>query len=204
MNTRERHEPRVLTRVVYFYLDPERVPTLFRDGERGPGPAAVLRGCHAVGHGTQAEAAARECGSDNQLYFEALGVVLAHELVRLNAGARRTEAPVRGGLAPWQQRIVTAYIEEHLAEQIPLATLAQLVRLSPYYFCRAFKQSFGLPPHRYHNKRRIEQAKMLLAKPAPSVTDIGMTVGFSETSSFTTAFRKATGLTPTAYHRSVA
>jgi AraC family transcriptional regulator len=35
------------------------------------------------------------------------------------------------------------------------------------------------------------------------VTDIGLTVGFSETSSFTAAFRKVTGLTPTAYHRSL-
>jgi AraC family transcriptional regulator len=98
----------------------------------------------------------------------------------------------------------TAYIEEHLAEHIPLAAIAQLVRLSPYYFCRAFKQSFGLPPHRYHNRRRIELAKALLAKPASTVTDVGLAVGFSETSSFTAAFRKATGLTPTAYRRSLA
>jgi AraC family transcriptional regulator len=127
----------------------------------------------------------------------------AAELVRLNVATQRIDAPVRGGLAGWQQRIVTAYVEEHLAEHIPLATLARLVRLSPYYFCWAFKQSFGLPPHRYHNKRRIEEAKMLLAKPAPSVTDIGLTLGYRETSSFTTAFRRAIGLTTTAYHRSL-
>jgi AraC family transcriptional regulator len=90
-----------------------------------------------------------------------------------------------------------------LAEQVSLSTLAQLVRLSPYYFCRAFKQSFSIPPHQYHIKRRIEQAKTLLAKPAPSVTDIGLSVGFQETSSFTAAFRKATGFTPTGYHRSL-
>jgi AraC family transcriptional regulator len=75
--------------------------------------------------------------------------------------------------------------------------------LSPYYFCRAFKQSFGMPPHRYHNARRIEQAKMLLGEPTPSVTEIGLRLGFSDTSSFSTAFRKAIGLTPTAYHRSL-
>jgi AraC family transcriptional regulator len=112
--------------------------------------------------------------------------------------------PIRGGLAGWQQRTVTAYIEEHLTEHISLATLARLVCLSPYHFCRAFKQSFGLPPHRYHNQRRIEQAKLLLAKPAPSVTDIGLTLGYSDTSSFSTAFRRATCVTPTAYHRSLA
>ena len=124
-------------------------------------------------------------------------------LVRLNADTRRADPPVRGGIAAWQQRIVTNYIEEHLAEPISLAKLAQLVRLSPYYFCRAFKQSFGVPPHRYHNIRRIEHAKSLLVKPACSVTEIGLSVGFSETSSFTAAFRKTTGSTPTAYRRSL-
>jgi AraC family transcriptional regulator len=69
--------------------------------------------------------------------------------------------------------------------------------------CRAFKQSVGEPPHRYHNNRRIEHAKTLLANPAASVTEIALKLGFSETSSFTTAFRRATGITPTAYCRSL-
>ncbi len=93
---------------------------------------------------------------------------------------------------------------QHHAERIPLATLARFVRLSAYHFCRAFKRSFGMPPHRYHNTRRIEHAKMLLAQPACSVTEIALKVGFSETSSFTAAFRKTTGSTPTAYRRSLA
>jgi AraC family transcriptional regulator len=50
----------------------------------------------------------------------------------------------------------------------------------------------------------MERAKLLLAKPEPSVTDIGLTVGYSETSSFTAAFHKTIGLTPTAYRRSLA
>jgi AraC-like DNA-binding protein len=136
-------------------------------------------------------------------YFEALGSVFMHELARLGNSAPRTEPVFRGGLAAWQERIVETYIEEHLDQSIPLATLAGLVRLSPYYFCRAFKQSFGIPPHRYHTQRRIERAKALLATPNPSVTEIGLAVSFSETSAFTAAFRKATGLTPTAYRRSL-
>jgi AraC family transcriptional regulator len=116
----------------------------------------------------------------------------------------RAEAPAKGGLAAWQQRVVTAYIEDHLAEPISLATLARLAGLSSYYFCRAFRQSLGLPPHRYHNHRRMERAKLLLAKPAPSVTDIGLTIGYSETSSFTAAFHKTTGFTPTAFRRTLA
>jgi AraC family transcriptional regulator len=142
-------------------------------------------------------------GCDNNPYFEALGTVLAHELVRLNGKTPGIEARAKGGLAAWQQRSALAYIEKHLAEPIALATLADLVGLSPYHFCRAFKQSLGLPPHRYHRRRRIEHAKLLLATRAPSVTDIGLTVGYSETSSFTAAFHKTTGLTPTAYRRTL-
>jgi methylphosphotriester-DNA--protein-cysteine methyltransferase len=54
-----------------------------------------------------------------------------------------------------------------------------------------------------HMGRRIELAKELLAKRAESVTSIGFTVEFSETSSFSAAFWKATGLTPTGYHRNL-
>ena len=95
------------------------------------------------------------------------------------------------------------YIEEHLLEDISLATLAEVARLSPYHFVRTFKQSFGLPPHRYLSSLRIQRAKSLLSNPAMSVTQIGFNLGFSETSSFTTSFRKHTGLTPTAYRRGV-
>jgi AraC family transcriptional regulator len=51
--------------------------------------------------------------------------------------------------------------------------------------------------------RRIERAKLLLARAEGSVTEIGLSLGYSETSSFTAAFRRATGLTPTGYRRSL-
>ena len=41
------------------------------------------------------------------------------------------------------------------------------------------------------------------AKPELSVTEVGLAVRFSGTSPFTPAFQKATGLTPSAYHRSL-
>jgi AraC-like DNA-binding protein len=201
---REWQEPRTRSRIVYLYFDPARMPL---DVGRGA-PHMTLAPRLFFEDDALWQTAVKlgrliESGSDDRQYCEALGVVLAHDLVRRNAGVRRAEPPARGGLAAWQQRIVSAYIEEHAAELIPLATLAQLARLSPYHFCRAFKQSFGMPPHRYHKARRIEHAKALLAQPTCSVTQIALKVGFSETSSFTVAFRKATGSTPTAYRRSL-
>jgi AraC family transcriptional regulator len=82
-----------------------------------------------------------------------------------------------------------------------LTALAGIVDLSLYHFARAFKQSFGAPPHRYHMTRRIDRARSLLQRPTLSVTQIGIQLGFRETSSFTKAFRKFTGLTPTDYRR---
>ena len=202
----ERQEPRSLGRVVYFYFDPAKMPQDLGTGDASAAlkPRLFFEDATLWDTALKLVKLIESAGPNNRPYFEALGTVLAHELMRVNAGGSRIEsAPARGGLAGWQQRLVTAYIEEHLAEQIPLKTLARLVRLSPYYFCRAFKQSFGMPPHRYHNARRIELAKMLLGERTPSVTEIGLRLGFSDTSSFSTAFRKAIGLTPTAYHRSL-
>jgi len=67
-----------------------------------------------------------------------------------------------------------------------------------------FKQAFDTPPHRYLTNRRIERAKSLLAARKLSVTEIALDVGFSELSSFTSAFRKVTGETPTDYRCRVA
>jgi len=202
----EWQEPRVLTRVLYLYFDPAKMPTHHETNAVPATLAARLFFEDATLSDTalKLKRAIERAGANSSLYLEALGIVLAHELIRLNAGPPRIEVPMRGGLAAWQQRVITTYIEEHLAEQISLTNLAGLVSLSPYHFCRAFRQSFGTPPHRYHSSHRIERAKTLLVESASSVTEIGLAVGFRETSSFTTAFRKATGQTPTAHRRSLA
>jgi AraC-like DNA-binding protein len=203
---REWYDPRILTAVTYFYFDPAALQI---DSEQDLAdvqftPRLFFEDATIWSTVGKLKRAIEAPESESRLYVEALSVVLVHELIRLNRGARRVEAAVRGGLAAWQQRIVTAYIDEHLSEQVPLATLARLARLSTYYFCRAFKQSFGVPPHRYHTNRRIEQAKVLLASRKHSVTEVGLTLGFSETSSFTAAFRKTTGQTPSSYYRGLA
>ena len=108
---------------------------------------------------------------------------------------------INGGLTTLQLDIVLAWIDDHPSQPVALVQLAQLVHLSPYHFCRAFKRSVGLPPQRYRGGRRMEFAKRLLAE-RRSVTEVGLVLGYSDTSSFTTAFYKITGLTPTAYCRS--
>jgi AraC family transcriptional regulator len=201
---REWHDPRTLPGIMYFYFDPAEIRAGFEithDDLVFP-PRLLFEDATIWATAAKFKQAIDARDGQNRLYIEALGLVLVHELIRLNR-VSRSQAPIRGGLAAWQQRIVTGYVEEHLAEQIPLATLAGLARLSTYYFCRAFKQSFAIPPHRYHIERRINKAKIMLAARQHSVNEVGATLGFSDTSSFAGAFRKSTGQTPSSYQRSL-
>jgi AraC family transcriptional regulator len=199
------HEPRTLSRVVFFYFDPAQLaigPDL-GSSSGSLAPQLFFEDGALVDTALKLATLSESGGSAHRDYAEALGVVLAHELVRINAGRQRGEAAISGALAGWQRRKAVDYIEEHLAEPISLAALADLVGLSTCYFCRAFRQSCGMPPQRYQLRRRIERAKTLLAKHAASVTDVGLAVGYSDTSAFCTAFRRIAGLTPSAYRRSL-
>ena len=130
-----------------------------------------------------------------------LGVLPIHGPVSLDGGVKVQRVTMRGGLAGWQRKRVLEYIDDHLSETISLSTLSALTQLSPYHFARAFKQTMGLPPHRYHINRRVERAKVLLAD--RSITEVALAVGYAETSSFSSGFRRATGMSPTEFRRAL-
>jgi len=142
-----------------------------------------------------------EEGDDNRLYAETLSVTLALELIRFHGRGGLRASLARGGLAEWQRRAVVEFINDHLERNISLKELAGLVRLSPNHFCKAFARSMGMPPHHYQLRQRIERAKLLLADPDRSITDVVLATGYTASSNFATAFRRVTGLSPREYRR---
>jgi AraC family transcriptional regulator len=198
-------KPRTLARVTYFYIDP-RAPLLdpaLGFAKTGFKPLLFFFDRDLWDTAMKLKTQVEGRASSRQSYAEALSLVLLHELLRVNNGGAAPEPMAYGGLAAWQRKCVADYIEDHLADDIPLTTLAGLAQLSPFHFSRAFRQSFGMPPHRYHLNRRIEHAKCLLANFSLSVTEIGQRLGFSESSAFTASFRKFTARTPTDFRRSL-
>ena len=197
--------PRALTRTTYFYIDPSGplADPALRFSEIEFKPRLFFYDRDLWETALKLKSQIDNPGSKHRQYAEALGIVLTHELVRINGEVGLRARLSRGGLAPWQQKRVAEYIEERVADDIPLATLAELARLSPYHFSRSFKRSFGMPPHKYHANRRIERAKQLLANRELSVTAISLDIGFSDTSTFTAAFHRLTGETPSCYRRNL-
>jgi AraC family transcriptional regulator len=116
-------------------------------------------------------------------------------------GAARPTARSSGGLNGWQLRRVTDFMTEHVAQDLALDQLAALVNLSAKHFARAFRQSTGLPPHRWLIERRVERAKAMLVTAEVSLAEIALACGFADQSHFTAAFRKSVGATPGGYRR---
>lgn len=81
-------------------------------------------------------------------------------------------------------------------EEWPVHRLAQVSAVSAAHFARAFKEAFGVPPHRYLLTRRIERALALLRDTDISITDIAFQTGWKSVGTFGRIFRDITGENP--------
>ena len=114
--------------------------------------------------------------------------------------AAASEKPdFRGGLPVRQLHKVEAYLSEHLAEDISVGALAELVELSPFHFCRVFKQTTGLSPLHFVTRERITRAQQLMRETPRSFIEIALEVGYPNPSHFAQVFRRVAGVTPTEF-----
>lgn len=131
---------------------------------------------------------------------EALAGELAVHLIR--AALSTTHAPpARGGLGPRTLRSVLALIDRHVAGPLTLREMAAEAGLSVHHFSHAFRQSTGVPPHRYMLDRRLAAARGMLDDPALSLTEVAFRAGFGGPGQFATAFRRAHGMPPSAWRQ---
>lgn len=127
---------------------------------------------------------------------------LAHEILDhavLSQVGQRHGLRLKGGLAAYQRRHVSEYIEGHLEQPLSLGELASQCNLSEYHFARMFRESFGLPPHQYLLARRLAMARHLLRFGDLALSEVALQCGFASASHFSNRFRQAVGATPGAY-----
>ena len=129
--------------------------------------------------------------------------LLMEMLVRIG---RFTDGLERGEtqLNDERQRLIEdalQYIEKNYSEQLSLEDIATQVYLSPNYFSEVFKSSTGIAPWEYVTKMRLDEACELLRHTKRSITDIALSVGFSDSSYFAKVFKERFAQTPSAYRK---
>ena len=107
----------------------------------------------------------------------------------------------RGRLLAWQMRKVREYVDAHIADRLPVADLAKLVRQSEAHFSRAFKRTFGEPPHAFLIRRRLELAADYIVQTDESLSTIALRCGFADQPHLSRVFRKAMGVSPALWRR---
>jgi AraC-like DNA-binding protein len=107
--------------------------------------------------------------------------------------------------APTFRRLCRArdFVHAHYGDTIDLDDLAAVAGLSRFHFQRSFTAVFGMTPHQYVTKVRLDRARELLGERGSSVTETCIEVGFASIGSFSTLFRRHLGLSPRDYQRRV-
>ncbi|MGE3311193.1 MAG: helix-turn-helix domain-containing protein [Limisphaerales bacterium] len=186
-------DPRLLIRAAHEIVQPEHFELQTQIAIEDPlirGLALALRSEIQSGY------------AGGRCYGESLAHTLAIHLVRHYATAQQSVREDSGGLGRRPLRLVLDYIQEHLAEEISLETLAGVAGLSPFHFARLFKRSVGTAPHQYLIRRRVERAKELLLTTPIEIAAIASQVGFCDQSHLTSHFKRMYGIAPGAFLRS--
>lgn len=142
-----------------------------------------------------------EIGSDflNQLLVLELFVLISRALKMEWESSIRDKTPKLKELI----EIAVKYIHNNFERDISLGDVAKYVFLSPSYFTRAFKDEVGLSPINYLLKLRVERAKELLEDTDHKISDIALSVGFSNQQRFNEIFKKYSRMTPLQYRKSI-
>ncbi|MEN8907323.1 MAG: AraC family transcriptional regulator [Clostridiales bacterium] len=98
---------------------------------------------------------------------------------------------------------VQDYIDENLYKDLTIENLSALVNFSPFYFHRLFKFVTKESMYSYIKRIRLERALALLKNDEEkSITDISLSLGFSNQASFAKAFKNKYGISASEFRKS--
>ncbi len=168
----------------------EFAPAFNHSFVRDPSLAERLRITHAVLEG-DADRLQKECA-----LLETLGELV----IRHGSKAEPADASLSITRASAALRRVRDLLEAEYARTVTIRELAAEAGLSTFHLIRVFRASFGLPPYKYLEHVRIQQARRLIRHGFP-LTHVVHATGFSDQSHLTRYFKRIVGVTPGTYAR---
>ena len=93
------------------------------------------------------------------------------------------------------------FFRDHYYHPLRIESVAQQFFLSEKYFCRRFRERFGVPPQEYLGALRMERARTMLLSTDLSIKEIAAAVGYESPHSFDSIFKKTCGVAPSEYRR---
>jgi AraC family transcriptional regulator len=133
-----------------------------------------------------------------EIYAESAAHFLAHHLLVGHANASKEQSGRRASEAERLGRI-DEYLRSHLADEVTLGDLARVANCSTFRLIRICNQHWGETPFRRLTRLRMERAKSMLLHSDASVIAISHECGYSNPAHFSTAFRRNSGVAPSAY-----
>jgi AraC family transcriptional regulator len=130
--------------------------------------------------------------ASDPLYAESLCTAM---VVRLIGGASAFDDR-RRTLAPKTAARVIEFIDAHLDQRLTLSKLAALADLSVPHFKVLFRETLGMPVHRYVVQRRVERARTLLLQGKLNASQIALDTGFAHQSHMAHWMGRLLGVTP--------
>lgn len=141
-------------------------------------------------------------GFGSEMLIESLLRTMLVDLARLfQADAREEDDGAKGGLTGWQLRKIREMLHETTGDWPSVNSLADACGISRCHLSRSFRQATGSTLADYSAMIRILRAKTLLAQQQLPIGEVAKQIGFRSASSFSTAFRRATGLSPASFIR---
>ena len=98
-------------------------------------------------------------------------------------------------------RKVQEYLSEHFNEQITSQDVSRELFYNQSYFCRLFRENYGISFLEYLMLYRISNAKLMLSTEKVRISDVAVRVGFLDASYFSRCFKKIVGKSPVEYQK---